>query len=79
MRFYAGRMFPAMYRDAIFIAEHGSWSRSSKAGYRVVVVHVGKDGRSPERSRSSRVSWMARKRWGARPKCTCWFPTTTTA
>ena len=45
MRFYVGRMFPAAYRDAIFIAEHGSWNRSRKAGYRVVVVHVGKDGK----------------------------------
>jgi glucose/arabinose dehydrogenase len=45
MRFYVGRMFPAAYHDAIFIAEHGSWNRSSKAGYRVVVVHVGKDGK----------------------------------
>lgn len=45
MRFYVGRMFPAAYHDAIFIAEHGSWNRSSKVGYRVVVVHVGKDGK----------------------------------
>ena len=35
MRFYAGTMFPAKYRDGIFIAEHGSWNRSSKVGYRI--------------------------------------------
>ncbi|HEX7369575.1 MAG TPA: PQQ-dependent sugar dehydrogenase [Rhodanobacteraceae bacterium] len=45
MRFYAGSMFPAAYQGAIFIAEHGSWNRSRKAGYRVVVAHVGKDGK----------------------------------
>lgn len=45
MRFYVGQMFPAAYHGAIFIAEHGSWNRSSKVGYRVVVVHVGKDGK----------------------------------
>ncbi|HLI17769.1 MAG TPA: PQQ-dependent sugar dehydrogenase [Rhodanobacteraceae bacterium] len=45
MRFYVGRMFPASYEGAIFIAEHGSWNRSSKVGYRVIVVHVGKDGK----------------------------------
>lgn len=45
MRFYVGRMFPVAYHGAIFIAEHGSWNRSRKAGYRVVVVHVGKDGK----------------------------------
>ncbi|MEO6967701.1 MAG: PQQ-dependent sugar dehydrogenase [Rhodanobacteraceae bacterium] len=44
MRFYTGTQFPASYRGAIFIAEHGSWNRSSKVGYRVVVVHVGKGG-----------------------------------
>ncbi|WLE58473.1 sorbosone dehydrogenase family protein [Burkholderia plantarii] len=45
MRFYTGTMFPAGYRDAIFIAEHGSWNRSSKVGYRVVSVTAGPDGR----------------------------------
>lgn len=45
MRFYVGQMFPAAYHDAIFIAEHGSWNRSRKSGYRVVVAHVGKDGK----------------------------------
>ncbi len=38
MRFYTGRMFPAEYRHQIFIAEHGSWNRSKKIGYRVSVV-----------------------------------------
>jgi glucose/arabinose dehydrogenase len=38
MRFYTGSQFPAAYRNAIFIAEHGSWNRSKKSGYRVVVV-----------------------------------------
>ncbi|WP_246797088.1 PQQ-dependent sugar dehydrogenase [Burkholderia perseverans] len=45
MRFYTGTMFPAGYRDAIFIAEHGSWNRSSKVGYRVMSVTAGPDGR----------------------------------
>jgi glucose/arabinose dehydrogenase len=35
MRFYNGGMFPADYRGNIFIAEHGSWNRSQKAGYRI--------------------------------------------
>jgi glucose/arabinose dehydrogenase len=35
MRFYTGRSFPAEYRNNIFIAEHGSWNRSSKVGYRI--------------------------------------------
>jgi len=35
MRFYTGSQFPAEYRNSIFIAEHGSWNRSKKIGYRV--------------------------------------------
>ena len=40
MRFYTGTMFPPRYRGAVFIAEHGSWNRRSKLGYRVSVVRV---------------------------------------
>lgn len=35
MRFYTGEMFPEKYRGGMFIAEHGSWNRSKKIGYRV--------------------------------------------
>ncbi|MCG2578573.1 sorbosone dehydrogenase family protein [Dechloromonas sp. XY25] len=47
MRFYTGSMFPPEYRGSVFIAEHGSWNRAHKIGYRVSVVRV--DG---ERARS---------------------------
>ncbi|MFP3632312.1 sorbosone dehydrogenase family protein, partial [Burkholderia sp. SIMBA_045] len=40
---YTGPMFPASYRNNIFIAEHGSWNRSTKAGYRVMRVVVSAD------------------------------------
>lgn len=40
MRFYTGKQFPERYRNAVFIAEHGSWNRSSKVGYRVSVVRL---------------------------------------
>lgn len=40
MRFYTGRMFPEQYREHIFIAEHGSWNRSSPIGYRVTLVRL---------------------------------------
>ena len=40
MRFYTGTMFPAAYRNQIFVAEHGSWNRSKKTGYRITVVHL---------------------------------------
>lgn len=44
MRFYTGAMFPAAYRNSIFIAEHGSWNRSRKVGYRVVRVTADANG-----------------------------------
>ncbi|HYO12510.1 MAG TPA: sorbosone dehydrogenase family protein [Thermoanaerobaculia bacterium] len=40
MRFYTGSMFPAEYRNQIFIAEHGSWNRSTPIGYRVTLVRL---------------------------------------
>lgn len=45
MKFYTGKMFPEKYRGGIFIAEHGSWNRSSPLGYRVSFVPV-KDGKA---------------------------------
>lgn len=45
MRFYTGSMFPEEYRQHIFIAEHGSWNRSTPIGYRVTLVRV-KDNRA---------------------------------
>jgi len=45
MRFYTGNMFPAHYRNQIFIAEHGSWNRNDPLGYRVTLVRL-KDGKA---------------------------------
>ncbi|MCL1045598.1 PQQ-dependent sugar dehydrogenase [Shewanella electrodiphila] len=38
MEFYQGEQFPAEYKGRIFIAQHGSWNRSSKVGYRIMQV-----------------------------------------
>jgi glucose/arabinose dehydrogenase len=40
MSFYTGNMFPAEYKNQIFIAEHGSWNRSVPIGYRVTLVRL---------------------------------------
>lgn len=40
MKFYTRAMFPSEYKNQIFIAEHGSWNRSKKIGYRVTLVKV---------------------------------------
>ena len=46
MRFYTGTQFPAEYRDQVFIAEQGSWNRSTKIGYRVTLVRLDGQGRA---------------------------------
>lgn len=38
MLFYTGNMFPGEYKNQVFIAEHGSWNRSEKIGYRLTMV-----------------------------------------
>jgi glucose/arabinose dehydrogenase len=38
MRFYTGKMFPAAYRNNIFMARHGSWNRTTKQGYDIYRV-----------------------------------------
>ncbi len=40
LEFYTGAMFPAEYQGQLFIAEHGSWNRSKKIGYRVMLVEL---------------------------------------
>jgi len=42
--FYTGNTLPARYRGAAFVALHGSWNRSTKSGYKVVVVFFDPDG-----------------------------------
>jgi glucose/arabinose dehydrogenase len=43
VKFYTGDMFPEEYRNQVFIAEHGSWNRSKKIGYRVSLVRLEED------------------------------------
>ena len=42
--FYTGKQFPESYRGGVFIAEHGSWNRATRAGYQVAFVAF-KDGK----------------------------------
>jgi len=39
--FYSGKQFPASYFGGAFVAEHGSWNRSSRAGYQIAFVAFG--------------------------------------
>jgi len=43
VKFYTGTAFPEKYRNQIFIAEHGSWNRRTKSGYRLTLVRLDGD------------------------------------
>jgi glucose/arabinose dehydrogenase len=45
-KFYTGKMFPADYKNTLFIARKGSWNRTKKFGYDVVNVRLSPDGKS---------------------------------
>jgi glucose/arabinose dehydrogenase len=70
MRFYTGKMFPKEYRNQIFIAEHGSWNRSSKVGYRLTLVTLA--GKQCTNYRAFATGWLqpADNVWG-RPVDLC--------
>jgi glucose/arabinose dehydrogenase len=43
LTFYSGNAFPAEFRGDGFAAEHGSWNRSKRTGYKVIRIRL-KDG-----------------------------------
>jgi glucose/arabinose dehydrogenase len=40
MTFYDGKMFPSEYSGYAFAAEHGSWNRAKRTGYKIICVPV---------------------------------------
>ena len=45
MTFYTGSQFPEEYRLDAFAAEHGSWNRARRTGYKVIRIPM-KDGKA---------------------------------
>ncbi len=48
LEFYTGNMFPAEYKNTMFVARKGSWNRTVKNGYDVVMVKADADGKNPK-------------------------------
>jgi glucose/arabinose dehydrogenase len=44
MTFYTGAQFPQMYKNQIFVARHGSWNRSKKSGYDIILATLNAEG-----------------------------------
>jgi glucose/arabinose dehydrogenase len=56
-------MFPSQFKGNIFIAEHGSWNRSTPVGYRITRVVL--KGDQPVRYEEFAVGWLQKdKAWG---------------
>lgn len=56
--FYTGDMFPTEYKNQLFIAEHGSWNRSTKIGYCVSLVKIDNDNRSVLSYEDFATGWL---------------------
>ncbi len=65
LAFYTGEMFPPEYQGQIFIAEHGSWNRSKKIGYRIMQVSL-EDG-APASYEPFAEGWLHRDSVYGRP------------
>jgi glucose/arabinose dehydrogenase len=65
LKFYTGKLFPAEYANRIFIAQHGSWNRSKKSGYRVMMVTL--DGDKVAKYEPFIDGWLANEQHWGRP------------
>ena len=64
MRFYTGKMFPAKYQGAIFIARHGPWNKTTK--YADVAVAY-PDGKGHARVEPFMTGFVENNQYVARP------------
>ncbi len=65
VKFYTGDMFPEEYRGQIFIAEHGSWNRSQKSGYRLSMVKI--ENGKPQGVETFAYGWLQGNQVSGRP------------
>ena len=65
MNFYDGNMFPDEYDNIAFVAQHGSWNRSKKVGYNVMMITH--DGGRVTKAKPFAYGWLddkTQKAWG---------------
>jgi len=58
MLFYTGDMFPEKYKNQIFIAEHGSWNRSTKIGYDITLAELDSDNKTVKNFSDFATGWL---------------------
>jgi glucose/arabinose dehydrogenase len=65
MRFYTGTMFPPEYRNRIIMALHGSWNRTQKTGYDLLMATPTPDGHA--KVEPFAVGWLQGNEFWGRP------------
>ncbi|MFO1321285.1 MAG: PQQ-dependent sugar dehydrogenase [Burkholderiales bacterium] len=65
LKFYTGTQFPPEYRNRLFVAQHGSWNRSRKNGYRVMMATL--KGNQVARFETFAEGWLDKERVWGRP------------
>ncbi len=66
LKFYTGKMFPSEYQNQIIIAEHGSWNRTKKSGYKLSLVKVDANSKATSYTPFA-TGWLdesSQKAWG---------------
>lgn len=63
MTFYTGKQFPKQYYHQLFVTEHGSWNRSQKIGYQIVMITI-KNGNAIAEKRFASGWLKGEKTWG---------------
>lgn len=68
MAFYTGKQFPQQYQGGIFVAQHGSWNRSTPIGARIMFTKLKPDG-SAEKTEVFADGWLdpATRQYRGRP------------
>ena len=71
LTFYTGKAFPERYRNGAFIAQHGSWNRSTLSGYKVVFVpfNASKPSGPPEDFLTGFIENLSKEKVHGRPVC----------
>jgi glucose/arabinose dehydrogenase len=65
MVFYRGDSYPASYSNTLLWAEHGSWNRSEKSGYRVMMGRISSDNSRITESAPFVEGWLqGQSNWG---------------
>jgi len=62
--FYRGKQFPEKYRQGAFVAQHGSWNRTTPIGYRVMHLKFDKAGQFIEKKVFADGWLQQEQKWG---------------